>query len=323
VYIQMNNTTHFAEKGSATATADNNLQLLLFSLGGNQLYGINVFKVREIIPCPEITHVHNGHPAIIGIFSIRQLTMPLVDLAQVIGRPSTTAAKEGTVIITEYNQQSLAFLVSGVDRIIHVGWEPIVPPPQGIGHESFITAIVKSESALIEILDVERIMWTVLGMPKNISDDVAQAARNLGAENTLVAAVDDSRVARTMMAKVFESIGVEFVLFESGVEAYTALAGWANSSDPRYNKLSILVADVEMPEMDGPTLVEKIRSLAEFKHLYIVLHSSIEKRYYENRMNASKIDKFITKFDPDSLGNAVMAGLEKHAQHSSGKHPQA
>jgi len=318
----MNDATRILERGSSSVAAGNNLQLLLFSLGGKQRYGINVFKVREIITCPEITHVHSGHPAIIGIFSIRQMTIPLVDLARVIGRPSEVNTKEGTVIIAEYNRQSLAFLVNNVERIIDIDWESIVPPPKGIGHETFITAIVKSEKELIEILDVERIMWTVLGMPKNISDDVAQAARHLGAENSLVVAADDSRVARTMMAKVFESIGVEYILFESGVEAYATLTEWINSADPRRERLTMLIADVEMPEMDGPTLVEKIRGLAEFKNLYIVLHSSIEQRYYEDRMKTLHIDKFITKFDPDSLGNAVMAGLEKHAQHNSDKRPR-
>ena len=140
----------------------NRMELLLFKLSGrHQRYGINVFKVREVLPCPRLTVMPKLQKFVIGVAHIRGQTISVIDLAYAIGgRPSTNIDK-CFIIIAEYNRSTHAFLVSSVERILNMNWDKIMPPPKGAGDSNYMTAVTEIDGELVEILDVEKILEAI------------------------------------------------------------------------------------------------------------------------------------------------------------------
>lgn len=128
--IVMFETVEEREHGSGKAEK-NSLELLLFRLAGVQRFGINVFKVQEVFHCPPLTQLPGAHPVVRGIASMRGNTIPVIDLSMAIGGPSLEDIAERFVILTEYNRKIQGFLVGSVDRIVHLSWKEILPPPRG------------------------------------------------------------------------------------------------------------------------------------------------------------------------------------------------
>ena len=141
---------------SEPATTNNRMELLLFRLTGKLRYGINVFKVQEVIQCPSLTHIPNSHPVVCGIANIRGKTLSIIDLGAAIGQAALPSVAGRFVIIAEYNRSTIGFLVSGVDRIVNLTWGEIIPPPKASGKEHFLTAVTRVDDELVEILDVEK-----------------------------------------------------------------------------------------------------------------------------------------------------------------------
>lgn len=135
----------------------NRLELLLFRLNGEQLYGINVFKVREVLQCPALTLLPKAHPVVRGVANIRGATIPILDLSMATGlRPLQEDTRNSFVIITEYNTKTQGFLVHSVERIVNMNWEEIHPPPKGTGRDHYLTAVTRVDNRMVEIIDVAR-----------------------------------------------------------------------------------------------------------------------------------------------------------------------
>ncbi|RKZ78175.1 MAG: chemotaxis protein CheV, partial [Gammaproteobacteria bacterium] len=147
----------------------NRLELLLFSLGTKQIFGINVFKVREAMPCPALTQIPLSHPVIRGAAHIRGKTISIFDLSMGVGGQAVDDLSNSFVIITEYNRSIQGFLVSSIDRIINTSWQDILPPPSAAGRNNYMTAITKLDGELIEIIDVEKVLAEVIGADETVS----------------------------------------------------------------------------------------------------------------------------------------------------------
>ena len=141
----------------------NRLELLLFKLSGKQIYGINVFKVREVLQCPPLTQLPNGNPVVRGVAHIRGETVSVVDLSMAIGGPMLNDLNDRFVVISEYNRKVQGFLVDGVERIVNMSWGDIHPPPKGVGNNNYLTAVSEFENGLIEIIDVEKVLSEIKG----------------------------------------------------------------------------------------------------------------------------------------------------------------
>ncbi len=137
----------------------NRLELLLFRLGGRQCYGINVFKVQEVIHCPPLTRGPQVHPVVKGITNMRGNTITIMDLSMAIGGPPLEDYEHKFTIITEYNRCVQGFLVDSVDRIINMNWQDILPPPRGAAEETYMTAVTQTGDELIGIIDVFLSKW--------------------------------------------------------------------------------------------------------------------------------------------------------------------
>jgi len=293
----------------------NRLELLLFNLEDDQRYGINVFKVREVLQCPKLTEVPRRTTSIKGMAHIRGETIPVLDLSDAIGRE--TIEKPDIVncflIVAEYNRRTLAFLVRKVDRIINTQWDQIMPPPAEIGVENYLTAVFEYNKELVEILDVEQILADLYPMPTEVSDDVADSATREQARAYHVLICDDSSVARNQMTRSLQDLGCKVTAAKNGREAWNMLLDMAERGIDVTQHFLMLISDIEMPEMDGYTLATMIRDDNRMSSMHIVLHTSLSGGFNVSMVKKVGADGFLAKFNPDDLATAVVNRIKQVA----------
>lgn len=295
----------------------NRLELLLFRLDGAQRFGINVFKVQEVLPCPSLTRVPRAHRAVCGVAHVRGRTLPVLDLSLAIGGPAASSDGKGFVVITEYNCSVQGFLVRMVDRIVNLRWEEIRPPPQGAGRGSYLTAVTEVDQELVEIIDVERVLSEVVGSREALSDAVVDQSGQAGSTQAHVLVVDDSIVARNQIRRTLEQIGVECTLAQNGRLALELLREWEKTGDPRLARTALVISDIEMPEMDGYTLTTELRREAGLRDLYVLLHTSLSGVFNDAMVRNVGADQFLAKFNPDSLADAILNRIASWAGPAS------
>lgn len=283
----------------------NRLELLLFSLGGAQMYGINVFKVKEVLQCPSLTEIPKRNPVIRGVAHIRGGTIPIMDLKQATGSPPLDDLENCFVIITEYNRSTQGFLVKGVERIVNMNWGAIHPPPKGAGRDNYLTAVTEVDDRLVEIIDVEKVLAEVSPLQENVSAEVIAAAQAETEIRKHVLIVDDSTIARKQIQKVVESLGMTTTLKKDGKEALEYLMHMIEDGKDPLRELLLIVSDIEMPEMDGYTFTAEIRANSSLKDLHIVLHTSLSGVFNEAMVRKVGANDFLAKFHPDELANRV------------------
>ena len=289
----------------------NRLELLTFRLMGRQRYGINVFKVKEVLQCPKLTLMPNLHPLVKGVAHIRGHTVSVIDLSLAIGGRPTTDIDKCFVVIAEFNRTIQAFLVSSVERIINMHWEAILPPPDGAVKAHYLTAVTNIDNELVEILDVEKILAEIAPVDETMDSSIGEEIAVAEQEKPIVRRVliaDDSTVARKQVERAITSIGFEVVSVKDGKEAYNKLLEMAQEGSI-YDQISLVISDIEMPEMDGYTLTAEIRRNADLKNLYVILHSSLSGVFNQAMVERVGANTFIAKFNPDELGNAVKSAL--------------
>lgn len=289
----------------------NRLELLLFSLGDRQLYGINVFKVKEVLQCPRLNEIPKRHPVVRGVAHIRGSTIPIMDMRQATGASRLENTRKCFVIITEYNRSTQGFLVSAVERIVNLNWSAIHPPPKGVGRESYLTAVTEVDGRLVEIIDVEKILAEVSPLSEDVSDDVIKEVEHTDAANKHVLIVDDSVIARKQIQNVIQSLGVRTTVMKNGQEAMEfLLAMIAEGKDP-CEELLLVISDIEMPEMDGYTFTAEVRANPKLSPLHVILHTSLSGIFNETMVKKVGADDFLAKFHPDDLAKRVSNRLQE------------
>ena len=284
----------------------NRLELLLFRLEGPQIYGINVFKVKEVLQCPKLTNLPQASSVVRGVAHIREGTIPILDLSMATGNQPIQDIENRFVIITEYNIRVQGFLVSGVERIINMNWEDIQPPPKGTGHEHYLTAVTKYEDELVEIIDVEKILAEVSPSDDSLSDDIVTEEVSAAAKNIEIMIADDSKIARKQISRTLEKVGYVVRQFNDGKEAHDHLEELVSQGIKPSQKYPILISDIEMPEMDGYTLTAEIRANPQLQDMYVVLHTSLSGVFNKAMVSKVGADDFLAKFQPDELGKLVI-----------------
>ena len=295
----------------------NRLELLLFRLDGPQLYGINVFKVREVLQCPKLTMMPKSHPVVCGVASIRGATIPILDLAMATGSGALQDQSSPFVIITEYNTKTQGFLVRSVERIVNMNWEDIHPPPKGAGRDHYLTAVTRLDEQLVEIIDVEKVLAEVSPTPEAISQGVVDVETQAKALSLRVLTVDDSSVARKQVARCLQTVGVEVVSLNDGRQALDYLRKMVDEGKDPSEEFLMMISDIEMPEMDGYTLTAEIRNDPRMKNLLIILHTSLSGVLNQAMVKKVGADDFLAKFRPDDLASRVVDRINA-ADHSQG-----
>jgi two-component system chemotaxis response regulator CheV len=288
----------------------NRLELLLFRLGSQQRFGINVFKVQEVIQCPPLTQVPQSHPVILGIAHMRGRTIAIMDLAQAIGAMPIADHRDKFVIVTEYNRKIQGFLVDSVDRIVNMNWEEILPPPKGAADGTYMTAVTQVDDELVEIIDVEKVLKEVVGGTEEVSPGIIEDRAIELPQHVLLA--DDSSVARKQVTRVLEQMGVEYTTARDGREAYEQLQAWLDEGKDVENWLALVISDVEMPRMDGYSLTKAIREHPQLNHLHVILHTSLSGVFNKSMVQKVGANDFLPKWEPDTLAMMVQDHLRLH-----------
>ena len=296
---------------------ENRLELLLFRLGGDQMYGINVFKVKEVLQCPKLTMMPQCNPVVRGIAHIRGGTISIMDLSMATSQGALDDIENCFVIITEYNVATQGFLVRSVERIVNMNWESIHPPPKGSGREHYLTAVTEVDGKLVEIIDVEKILAEVSPMQEEVSEGVIEEEVAEIAQSKHVLIVDDSAIARKQIKRCVETIGVETTLLNDGKQALDYLKELAESGEDVSRKFLVMISDIEMPEMDGYTLTAEVRADPRLADMHVVLHTSLSGVFNQAMVKKVGADDFLAKFNPDQLATLVSERI-KAAEEQSG-----
>ena len=282
----------------------NRVAMLLFRLGDKQAFGINVFKVREVLRRPRLERMPSMHELVSGSFDYRGNTIPVIDLAAAMGYPPLASVETAHLIVTEFNRSVQGFLVSDVDRIVHVDGSQMAAPPSALGYGTRVNAVTRLDGDLLAIVDVEQVLAFVDPRVVEVSDRVQQAAQVQHAGNRRLLVVDDSMVARTQLVDLFRKLDLECVVAKDGSEGLDLLR--TLMMGPVAERVALVVSDIEMPSMDGYALTRAIREDAQLRHLKVLLHSSLSGVFNEAMVARVGADRFIAKFQPDVLATAVL-----------------
>ncbi|UXY14600.1 chemotaxis protein [Chitiniphilus purpureus] len=285
----------------------NKMEILLFSLGTREIFGINVFKVREVSQTPKITKTPNMPLGVEGVISLRGNIIPVISLSKFVAtqeKPSSDA--NSTMIVTEFSKHTQAFLVHEVDRIIRVDWDKVRAPEAMLaGNQALITALTElPDGKLVSILDVEQILSSVIGEP--VIPDLPSTHVN---PESFMFFVDDSMVARKEIVSVLDKIGIKYYQANNGKEAWDKLQNLANRAvhdgELLKEKLKMILVDAEMPEMDGYVLTKHIKSDHRFSGIPVVMHSSLSSNANRAMGASVGVDAYVAKFDPVILADTV------------------
>ena len=284
---------------------ENRLEILMFRLHGRQLFAINVFKVQEVVRLPKLTLIPQRHPHMCGVITLRGKTIPVIDLAQAVGMRPLIPSENSTVIVTEYNRSIQAFLIGSVERIVNLTWESIQPPPRTAGREHYLTAITNVDDAIVEIIDVEKVLAEIVPMNTKISEETLSSPVLGKARGREVLIVDDSRVAINQLTDALDQLGMIVHKATDGLKGLQQLQAWADQGEVLTEKLLMVITDAEMPEMDGYRLTTEIRKDPRLQALYVVMHTSLSGSFNAAMVKKVGCDNFLSKFQPDRLAQVV------------------
>ncbi|MCU7939201.1 MAG: chemotaxis protein [gamma proteobacterium symbiont of Bathyaustriella thionipta] len=299
----------------------NRLELLLFSLGVDsqtgreEVFGINVFKVREVMSIPEITQAPDMPPAVEGMISLRGQLIPVVNLTKFCDLQMDTPPE--IMIVTEYNNAMQGYMVYSVDTILRLDWNKVKTPPEMLSESmgGVVTAVTELEDGrIVMIMDVEKVLAdTTQDESKDrwFSEVTASEAREV-----TVFFADDSLVARKQIERTLDHMGFTHVSANNGLEAWEKLKEIADRADsanqPVKHFIQLILTDVEMPEMDGFVLTKKIKSDSRFNGIPVIMHSSLSSDSNQNLGINVGANDYVPKFDPTNLSEVLEKNLAQN-----------
>ncbi|MGF1846644.1 chemotaxis protein [Vibrio lentus] len=282
--------------------------MLMFKLSLTQSFAIGTLKVREIVPFQPMTQIPYSHHHVIGTVTIRDLTVPVIDMSAAIGfRPITPAEYNDCVlIVTDCLRTVVAFLVRSIDKIIECDWKSIESPPASVGRNVFVTGITRFEDRIVQMLDVELLLSKIYPAYENahipMLTDVER--ERLKALNILL--VDDSLIARKQLSDALDNINIPYSICNNGLDAIDLMRRQASVS----NAIDLLVSDIEMPGLDGYELAFEVQNDSSLSHAYCILHTSLSSEICVDRANQVGAHEALEKFNAGELIEAMLRGAK-------------
>jgi two-component system chemotaxis response regulator CheV len=292
----------------------NRLALLLFRLGGRQLFGVNVFKVQEVLRRPPLFQLPGLPSQFAGAADVRGRSVPVLDLGLAIGHPERQAPEEASgtqyLVVTEFNRSVQGFLVSDVERIVNIAVEDIHPPPELGAESTYLTAVTRFQGELIQVLDVESVLAdiTQARMDMTLAPEMSLPE---GSPPLQVLVVDDSRVARQQIRGVLDQLGVGVTLLSDGRQALDHLLQVLAGGEDPAERYAMVISDIEMPAMDGYTLTTEIRRNPGLAGLYVLLHTSLSGVFNNAMVERVGANAFVAKYSPHELADKVLTRLRQ------------
>lgn len=305
--------------GRTKLAGTNKLEILLFTLGTDvrsgrrETYGINVFKVREVMRVPEITRPPELPASVEGMVSLRGQLVPVVDLMKYAA--IQTESKPEIMVVTEYNGHTQGFLVEAVDTIVRLDWSSIrIPPDMFSSHiDGLVNAISElPDGRLVMLMDVEKILADTLSCEDD--ESIYSLVKPVASENRTIFFCDDSRIARKQIERTLQAMNVKYHFTTTGKAAWEELKKLATQADAAGTKLSsqiqLILTDVEMPEMDGYMLTKNVKNDPRFADIPVIMHSSLSGMANQQLGRSVGVDEFVSKFEPQRLAETLCRILE-------------
>ncbi|WP_380184305.1 chemotaxis protein [Kalamiella sp. sgz302252] len=305
----------------ANLALSNKFELLLFRLGSDQndakseLFGINVFKLREIVPMPPITKAAGMKSPLLGMANIRGQFIPVIDLPAVAGCTPETGLN--LLLVTEYARSTQAFAVESVDDIVRLNWSQIHTAESGISSRNItsIACLDDKTNSMAMVLDVEQILHDVIPSVRDVkAEDVKLKAFNIKPGSVAIVA-EDSKVARQMLEQGLKVMGIPAVMHTTGKEAWEKIKLMAQQAMTEgvsiHDKIAMVLTDLEMPEMDGFTLTRNIKSDMGLKNIPVVIHSSLSGSANEDHVRKVGANGYVAKFEINELSAVIHKVLEE------------
>lgn len=286
------------------------LSLLLFRLHSGRLLGINLLKVKEIIPCPGLTKLPNCHPHVRGVATLRGASLIVVDLARAIGERGETDSRDGCLIVTELSRSRQGLQVQSVERIVQCSTRDVRPPPAGTGARAFITGVTQIDGAIVQILDIEKVLHEITPeLPEAVAEQLLTEAERKLLRGRRVLVVDDSHVALQQTLVTLRKLDLDCQAVRSAASALDVLLTQHQAGLP----IEVLVSDIEMPEMDGYTLVRDIRQRSDIGQTYVLLHTSLDSTMNTEKARSVGANDVLTKFSTVDLSKALLHAFQSLA----------
>ncbi|MEG0055945.1 chemotaxis protein [Hafnia sp.] len=310
----------------ANLALSNKFELLLFRLGTSQheskseLYGINVFKLREIVPMQKINRAAGMMSPLLGVVNIRDQIMPVIDLPAALGCTPETGLN--LLLITEYARSTQAFAVESVDNIIRLDWSQVHAADSGVSSRN-ITSIASMEDEngnkdLALVLDVEQILYDIIPSGRDVDVDAIEEKIYALKPGALAIVAEDSKVARSMLEQGLKGMGIPALMHTTGLEAWEKIQSIAAEAkaagQPITDRIGLVLTDIEMPEMDGFTLTRNIKNEPELKHIPVVIHSSLSGSANEDHVRKVGANGYVAKFDVAELSAVIHKALADVAE---------
>ncbi|ADO47715.1 chemotaxis protein [[Enterobacter] lignolyticus] len=315
----------------ANLTLSNRFELLLFRLGSSaddsksELFGINVFKLREIVPMPGYTKPAGIKPPVMGMVNIRDQIIPVIDLPSVLGCKAENGLS--ILLITEYARSVQAFAVESVENIIRLDWTQVHTAEKAVNGQ-YITSIAcldneQDSNNLAMVIDVEQILYDIVPADHDLHATRLKDTRKLQIKpgaTTIVA--EDSKVARAMLEKGLKAMDIPAQMHVTGQQAWEKIEKLAKEAQaegvPVTDKIALVLTDLEMPEMDGFTLTRKIKTDPRLKNIPVVIHSSLSGNANEDHIRKVKADGYVAKFEINELSSVIQEVLERAERREEG-----
>lgn len=305
-------------------TGSNKFEMLLFRLGDSQgtdrseLFGINVFKIREIVAMPTVTAMAGSPPHVIGVVNLRGQVIPVIDLPAVVGCTPKTGLN--IMLVTEYARTTQAFAAESVEDIVRLDWKQILSADDSMAR-GYVTSIARLDgdqntTRLAQILDVESILQRILP-----STEVEVKANSVGPAvklkpGSIVVAADDSFVARSMIEQELKALSLPYEMYKTGQEAWNRLQAIGTECQaagvPVHDRVAVVLTDLEMPEMDGFTLTRNVKKDAAMRGVPVVIHSSLTGDTNENHVKSAGADAYVAKFAAKELADVLRTVLARY-----------
>jgi two-component system chemotaxis response regulator CheV len=302
----------------------NKFELLLFRLGQDErgqrseLFGINVFKIREIVAMPAVTAVAGAPPHVLGVVNLRGQIIQVLDLPAITSCTPQTGLN--IMLVTEFARTTQAFAVESVEEIVRLDWSQVMSSEHG-GGSDMVTSIARLEdehggaTRLAQVLDVETILRKLSPPERADIDPQAIGAKIRLQPGAVVLAADDSVVARALIEQALEAMGLPFVMTRTGKEAWDQLNAIATSAEAEgktvYDKIAMVLTDLEMPEMDGFTLTRNVKQSGRLAKLPVVIHSSLSGTTNEEHVRSVGADGYVAKFSAEDLAGTIRRVLRQ------------
>ncbi|MCA6998381.1 chemotaxis protein [Dickeya solani] len=304
-------------------TSSNKFELLLFRLGSatgegpSELFGINVFKLREIVPMPTLTKAAGMTPPMLGMINIRGQIIPVIDLPAVVGCAASTG--RNILLVTEYARSTQAFAVESVDDIVRLDWSQVNTAEAGVSN-TYITSIARldsdpSSNRLALVLDVEQILHDIIPTEREIKIESVEEKTFHLKPGAVAIVAEDSKVARTMLETGLKVMNIPYIMHITGMEAWNKIKLMAQEAKaegrPISDKIAFVLTDLEMPEMDGFTLTRNIKRDEVLKNIPVIIHSSLSGTANEDHVRNVGADSYVAKFEINELAAAIHSVVDR------------